>query len=242
MLPKGTQWRTPALDQAIASSDELVLETNLGADAMAQAQTMMRLGVSPNLPPLAERVPEEKRPALAAMIQAAGVPAKALDRLETWAAALTLAAVSFKLLGLDPDLGVEKTLTGAGGKPVRGLETVEEQLGFFDTLPEASQRAFLSTVLDDPAEARAQFAAMLAAWSHGDVDAIAATFNSDVTLSPELREILLKRRNAKWAGWLEKRLEQPGTSFVAVGAGHLAGPDSVQRYLKDRGLKVKRVQ
>ena len=35
---------------------------------------------------------------------------------------------------------------------------------------------------------------------------------------------------------------QPGTVMVAVGAGHLAGQESVQRYLESRGYKVKRLQ
>ena len=37
-------------------------------------------------------------------------------------------------------------------------------------------------------------------------------------------------------------MAQTGTVFVAVGAGHLAGAKSVQDYLKERGLKVTRIQ
>jgi hypothetical protein len=37
-------------------------------------------------------------------------------------------------------------------------------------------------------------------------------------------------------------LEKPGVFFVAVGAGHLVGPDSVQKMLAAKGLKVVRVQ
>jgi uncharacterized protein YbaP (TraB family) len=37
-------------------------------------------------------------------------------------------------------------------------------------------------------------------------------------------------------------MAQPGTIMVAVGAGHLAGPDSVLELLKRRGLRVSRVQ
>jgi uncharacterized protein YbaP (TraB family) len=37
-------------------------------------------------------------------------------------------------------------------------------------------------------------------------------------------------------------MAEPGTVMVAVGAGHLAGSDSVQDFLMKRGLTVSRVQ
>jgi uncharacterized protein YbaP (TraB family) len=245
MLPEGQNWRTAAFDQALAGSDELVLEVADMDDPMAMAQTMMKLGVASGLPPLRERVPEEKRAALDAMVKESGYPPAVLDRLETWAASLSLLGVTFKRLGLDPELGVEKQVTAGWkteGKPVRGLETVEEQLGFFDTLPEAQQRAFLEGAIDDPGDARKQFQAMLDAWSRGDEKAIARTFDDEANMSPELRAVLLGKRNARWAEWIDARMDQPGTVFVAVGAGHLAGRDSVQALLKARGHKAKRVQ
>ncbi|MBK8271550.1 MAG: TraB/GumN family protein [Sphingomonadales bacterium] len=59
---------------------------------------------------------------------------------------------------------------------------------------------------------------------------------------PELAQSLLYNRNANWTAWVEKRLQKPGTVFVAVGAGHLAGPDSVVALLTKEKLKVERVQ
>jgi uncharacterized protein YbaP (TraB family) len=83
---------------------------------------------------------------------------------------------------------------------------------------------------------------MLNAWTRGDVKAIAKSFNSDLSDAIELRDALLTRRNANWANWVKGRLDQPGTVLVAVGAGHLAGDQSVQTMLQRRGLKVTRVQ
>ena len=53
---------------------------------------------------------------------------------------------------------------------------------------------------------------------------------------------LIGDRNRVWAKWVEARMARPGTVFVAVGAGHLAGSDSVQHWLAQRGLKTVRVQ
>jgi uncharacterized protein YbaP (TraB family) len=245
LLPEGRSWRTPAFDSALTRADELVLEVANVDDMMASAKAMQKLGMSPGLPPIAERVPDDKRAALRAMIAESGYPEAVYDRLETWAAAMPLLGVAFNRLGLDPELGVERqigTPFRAAGKKVTGLETVEQQFGFFDTLSESAQRALLLSVVEDSKETRAQFTAMLDAWSKGDLAGVARTFDDETQLSPELKEALMGRRNAAWAEWLERRLDRPGTVFVAVGAGHLAGEQSVQAMLKAKGLKAKRVQ
>src|SRR5687767_10790742 len=188
LLPEGQAWRTPAMEAALAGSQELVLEVANVDDMMASAQAMAKMGLSQGLPPIAERVPEAKRAALKAMMAESGYPEAVYDRLETWAASLSLLGVTFKRLGLDPSLGVErqidKPFRGVAGKTVTGLETVEQQLGYFDTLPEDAQRALLLSVVEDSAETRAQFQAMLDAWSSGDLAGIARTFD-DETRSEE---------------------------------------------------------
>ena len=243
ILPEGLKWRTPAIERAIAESQTLYLETELGSDPTAAAKEMMRLGMSPGLPPLVERVPAEKRDQLRKMIASTGVPEAALNRMETWAAALTLTAVSFRQLGYSGEAGAERGLAESyTTTPVKGLETVAQQFGFFDTLPEEAQRALLAGAVDEPAAAKKQFEAMLNAWKSGDTDAIARTFDDEKALTPQLRDVLLTRRNAAWADWLAKRMDEPGTVLVAVGAGHLAGKGSVQELLKAKGLKATRVQ
>lgn len=245
LLPEGRQWRTAAFDAALRDAGELVLEVADIEDMMASAQAMAKLGMSPGLPPIAERVPEEKRAALKAMIAESGYPEAVFDRLETWAAVLPLIGVTFKRLGLEPSLGVERQIGAPfrkSGRKVTGLETVEQQFGYFDALSEEAQRALLLSVVEDSAESRAQFKAMLDSWSSGDLAGIARTFDDEARMSPELKAALMSRRNAAWADWLARRMESPGTVFVAVGAGHLAGADSVQSMLRARGLEAKRVQ
>lgn len=245
LLPPGSAWRTPAFEQALSASQELVLEVPNIDDPMAVAQAMQGLAITPGNPPLAERVAPEKRAVLEAMVKESGYPAALLDRLDTWAASLILLRVTFQKLGVQPDQGVELNLIApwkASGRPISGLETVEDQFRIFDGLSEESQRAMLAGVLDQNDDVRAQFAAMLAAWSRGDTDAIARTFNREEALSAEMNSLLIGGRNAKWADALARRMKRPGTVFVAVGAGHLAGPQSVQRMLEAKGYKAQRLQ
>ena len=246
LLPKESKWRTPTLDKAIGKSDGLYLETIIDEANPAQlAGVMASLGFAAGLPPIAERVDPTKRPALEAAIAKTGIPRVAFDRMETWAAAFSLLSLQFKSIGLEGGEGVESVLRGTfqgAGKPIGQLETNREQLGFFDTLPEAAQRALLEGSIETPGDMRQHFQGMLNAWLRGDVQSIAKTFNEDLSASPELMDALIRKRNANWSRWIEQRMAQPGTVMVAVGAGHLAGDDSVQDFLQRRGLKIRRLQ
>jgi uncharacterized protein YbaP (TraB family) len=247
ILPAGTRWMDPAIAHAVESSQSLTIETVLDQDNGKVAELLMGMGRSAGLPPLAQRVPPGKRAQLAALSKASGFPPAMFDGMKSWAAAIMLTGAALQQIGVDTaqSPGVEPQLTAlfrAANKPVDGLETPEQQLGFFDRLPESAQRAFLLATLDNPAKARADFTKMIFAWSRGDPAAIEKSFAEDPEFTPALRDLLIRQRDRNWANALARRLAQPGTVFVAVGAGHLVGPDSVQKMLAARGLKVVRVQ
>jgi len=245
LLPPDTKWRTKAFDDAAARSQQLVLEIVPEGIADQQAAAMKAMAYSPGLPPLAERVPADKRAALEALIKRSEIPATSLDGLETWAAALALGSATLRTLDVSQSEGVEQQLGDsfkAAGKPITALESVDGQMRLFDTLPEATQRRFLVSVVDSASDAGSSFTKMIDAWSSGDIRKIAVSFDAELRRSPELAETLFRRRNASWADWIRKRLDTPGTVMVAVGAGHLTGNDSVQTLLAAQGLKVTRVQ
>lgn len=245
ILPDGYRWRNAAIDRALGDADLLVLETVFENGESESAQLMMQLGVTPGLPPLSARVVPEQWPELAAMIARGPFPKEFLDQLESWAAALMLVGVTLNDLDLAEADGVEDQLEAMfreSGRPVAGLETPAEQIGFFDGLPEEAQRAFLATVIDSPGNVREEFDAMIGSWSRGDEAGIAAAFDDELEVTPALRDALLTGRNRRWAAWIARRMDEPGTVFLAVGAGHLAGGESVQHFLAERGLEAVRVQ
>jgi uncharacterized protein YbaP (TraB family) len=246
LLPQDYKWRTARFDQAVDGSDQLVVETIIDdKDPTKIMAAMSSLAFSPGLPPLAERVPPKKRAALAGAVKKSGFPPQALDRMETWAAAFILLGNQFHDMGLKGGEGVETVLRNAfttKGKPIGELETNVEQLGFFDTLPEKAQRDLLEGAISAPQDMTKDFNGMLSAWSRGDVKAIARAFNHDLAASPDLQLALIKRRNQNWTKWIEHRLSAPGSVLIAVGAGHLAGKDSVVAMLKKDGYRVRQVQ
>jgi len=246
LLPDNYNWRTPTIDKAISSSESLYVETIVDPkNPQPLVMAMRTLGYSNGLPPIADRVDPAKRPLLEAAIAKSGIPRAYFDKMETWAAAFNLLGVQYKGIGLDSENGPEQILRqafGAAGKPVGQLETNAEQLGFFDTLPESAQRSLLEGAIEPAKSATIDFDQMLRGWANGDVGVIAQTFNHDLAETPALRETLLDRRNANWTRWIEQRMAQPGVVFLAVGAGHLAGSDSVQSKLERDGYRVRRIQ
>lgn len=247
LLPENYEWETPKIGEAVSSSQQLMVETIVDQKDPSRLMTAMAALAfnTPNLPPLSARVPENKRAALAEAVRKTGLPPQAFDRMETWAAAFILLGNQFKDMGLKGGEGVEIVLRKAfaeQGKPVGELETNIEQLGFFDKLPESAQRQLLVGSIESGKGVNDEFKAMLAAWARGDVPEIAKWFNRDLSGSPELSKALIKQRNANWSRWIEQRMTQPGQIMVAVGAGHLAGKDSVIDLLKRDGWKVKRLQ
>lgn len=245
ILPDDVQWRTPALEAAIADSDRLVIEVLGLDDAQGASRIFSRLAVSPGQEKLDARIKPSLRDDLNRIIDAADIPERSLNRMETWAAALSLASAQTRGLGLNSSGGVEKKLTAQfeqAGKPIEALETIEGQLGYFDRLPEAQQRQMLTSVVEESGDSQQAFEQLFNAWMTGDIDQIVTLTDTGILIDPKTREYLLVLRNQDWAEQLDKRLQKPGTSFIAVGAAHLAGPDAVQATLAKRGYKVEKIQ
>lgn len=164
------------------------------------------------------------------------------DGMKPWMVALSLSLLPLTLEGYDPNSGVEKVLLAkAGSKPKDALETAEFQFGIFDGMPQDAQVSFMMEAAKEMGNMKSTLDRMVNHWAAGDPDALAAVMNEGMT-DPKVAEALLYNRNANWADWIKTRMEQPGTVFVAVGAGHLAGPKSVQDYLTAKGIKTSRVK
>lgn len=244
VLKPGLTWFDEAVKTAFDRSGELVLEMVAPPPAQMQ-QLALAKGFSPAGPTLTEQLPAEKRAGVAKALSEVGLPQQAYDRMKPWLAAVTVSVAPLSKLGYSADLGPEKVLTDAatkGGKKVGGLETAEQQLGFFDQLSATAQVKFLTASVDELPELPREMDKMVADWSRGDPDALAAVMNDSLKESPEVAKVLLTDRNRNWAGWIRNRMAQPGTVFVAVGAGHLAGPDAVQAQLAKLGVKAARVK
>lgn len=249
----GTNWRSAALDRVIAEAGELVMETPDASSAeMATADRMFRPMQMGKSVPILERVSPAVRPRLRAALEATQMPLDYFDSLHTWAVAFLLAGYQIAQGAAAEEPGAPVALSGAEEelgalfrrrkRPISGVETVEEQIGFFASMPLDAQRRFLEMTVGNAAgvapAAEPDAETIGTAWVRGDVEAIAAEM---AEMPPELYDVLLTRRNRAWTGWLQRRLARPGVVLFAVGAGHLAGTQSVQSMLAARGLQARRI-
>ncbi|MDQ0251696.1 uncharacterized protein YbaP (TraB family) [Sphingomonas kyeonggiensis] len=244
VLKPGLSWFDDGIRKAFDASDTLVLELVLPPDAEMQ-QIVAELGTAAAGPPLTEQLPAAEAAKMRAALPEYGMAPDSLDRAEPWLAATLLSVMPLKQLGYDDKQGAELTLTNAAkaaGKKIEGLETARQQLGYFDALPLPAQRKLLIETIDDLPQAGSKIDQAVTAWRKGDAEGLARLVNADMASAPEVSQALLVNRNRNWAGWISKRMQQPGTVFLAVGAGHLAGSESVQAELAKRGLKVERVR
>jgi hypothetical protein len=204
---------------------------------------MAKFGLDPEHP-LSTKLSEEQRKKLEKLASTYGIPAAQIEPLRPWLAGVVLAMSPIQKAGYDPKAGVERLLVAqatAEGDKIRGFETAEDQIHFFADLSEEEQLLFLVSTLDDLEKGLELLDQLAKAWIAGDVDTIGRMSIDEIKKeAPTVYEKLLVRRNKAWAEKIEQMLKGSGVQQIAVGAAHLAGPDSVQAQLAKRGIKVEK--
>ncbi len=244
VLKPGLSWFDEGVKKAFDESQEVVLEMVM-PDPQAMTALIQRLAISTGGPALPDKLAPDKKAAYLKALSDLGLPANAFDRTDPWFASTNLSLLPLIKLGYDPAAGAEAKITEAAKtarKTVTGLETAEQQLGYFESMSDGAQIALLNSTVAELPRMQPMIENMVAAWAAGDPDKLGAIMNEGLTETPEVAKILLTDRNQRWADWIDARLEKPGTVFVAVGAGHLAGKDSVIADLEKKKLKVTRVK
>ena len=245
VMKPGIDWFHGDVKRAFDRSDQLVLEIIEPDDPNAIGTTMAGLALAKDGMKLSDRLTAEARTKYQAAMDANRLLWRTFDMFNPWMSGMALSVAPLDRLGYKNDLGAEKILRSAAeaaGKKVDALETVEQQMGFFAGLPMEQQVQFLNATVDGLPEMETEFGDLLRYWQAGQPDKLAKSMNESLEATPELAQVLLTGRNANWAKWIRTRLDQPGTVFVAVGAGHLAGKGSVQDQLKRLGLRANRLK
>jgi uncharacterized protein YbaP (TraB family) len=242
LLPTDLDWMDDEIEAAFNASEELVTEVNMEDTTSHQPQDILALASLEEGQTLRSLMREEDRIEYEQGLEFLDLPAQAFDRFEPWFAYMTLGTMLPMKAGFEGNSGADITLTQmAGDKQREALETMDFQLDLFDGLALEQQLPLLDQTISRIPRSKEFFENLVSYWMHGDVDAIATIMNWGFS-DPAVYDRLVSNRNANWAEWIGERLDQPGTVFMAVGAGHLAGRGSVQEQLADRGISTVRVQ
>lgn len=244
VLRPTTAWGTARVDAAFDSADEIYLEISNPDDQAALIPIIQQHGLDP-ANPLSSRLTAEEFAKFDEAAKTIGASGAQLDAFRPWLAALQLSLAPLTKAGYDPQSGVESILLArakAAGKPVKGFETLDQQIRILADLPEDVQLGFLRSTLEDYDQAATMLDGMVTSWSTADVAGLERVMVDEMqTETPQVYEALLVRRNQDWANQIQTLLAGSGTVFIAVGAAHLAGDDSVQEILEDRGVAAERL-
>ena len=244
------KWETPKVKDALAASDVVYLEVkDIDPASMAAMQPIvLQMGMDAEHP-LSGKISKADVELMDSAAKGLGLPGEQMfEPMRPWMASMVLSMLPASKAGFAVDSGVDGKIAAEAkdlGKPVKGFETAEEQMHFLADIPEAEQVEMLHKTLVDMPKSATELNEMVADWTNGEVDKIAAMENDEMkTKYPALYDKLLLKRNEKFAEVLAGLLKDPatGTVFVTIGAAHLAGPDSVMKMLEKKGFSAVRVE
>jgi uncharacterized protein len=243
ILRPGITWFDEAVKQAFDKSDTLVLEiidpSEKEAERGINTYAVDRSGKS-----LRSKLNPEQKKSYDAALKKLGAPVTALNNYKPWFGSVKIEMDDLIARGYNLNSGVEVALTEAAieaNKRVDSLETFSGQLRIFNSISEKSQIDLLMDTVKTVSQETTEMDQLVDLWAKSDPEGLAKVMNEGLP-EGELRTALLTKRNANWAAWISQRMAKPGIVFVAVGAGHLSGADSVQQQLKSYKVEAKRIE
>ncbi|MGI9295928.1 MAG: TraB/GumN family protein [Pseudomonadales bacterium] len=248
ILPPGTDWTSAAMDAAMADTTTTYIEAD-GKSPQAQQelqQVMQQYGLNPAGVTLSSILGAERAAKFAVVAEQYGVPLANLEPLRPWLASMTLSLVAYQQAGFDFQSGAETTIIAKAKEQndaMRNLETGVEQIKALASLDEIQDYTSFDEELAQLANLKEEIAPVVEAWRTGDLKTIEHSLVKMIRdVSPAAFDILLKNRNANWVRHITALMTGEGSYFIAVGAAHLVGKDSVVDMLREGGYVVMRVQ
>lgn len=231
-----------AIERVFTEADVVVFELNL-EQTMFNAFGLVIAGYYQDERTLRGAVSDETWALLEENGDALPMPLDFLAKAKPWFLALMLSVGELEDSGFSAEAGIDQILfrrAKEADKPRAALETVVDQLAFFDGLTAREQELFLLQTLTELEGAPEQADEVIALWERGDAEGLAEVFQEGDEEFPAVREKLLIERNRRWTPRIAELLREHGTVLVVVGTAHLVGEDSVVDLLREAGFEVTR--
>lgn len=163
-----------------------------------------------------------------------------MSKLKPFAVVQLATQMSIKVPTESYELTIESQAKG-DKTPVLGLETIEDQIGIFDNMDSTSQAKMVMESIRDYAESDSLTAKMQSIYLKQNVDLMYQLITESEGSIQDMTTELLDDRNTKWIPLISAFIQNKNT-FIAVGAGHLGGPNGVLRLLEKAGYTLIPIQ
>lgn len=228
------------VERAWQQSHALVMEVDMTHISQAQWQEMGAITRLVDGKTLKDHLPIDlyRRTLIAAGQN--GLNESMLAPLRPWFAAITLTQAALERTGYRGEFGVDQHFAkraNDGGKPIVGLETLLEQLGYLASVGD-NQTLMLESTLDELPDLEKGFAEVMKAWQDGDQATLINLLKEEMAppkLQAWLEQTLLAERNRNW---VKKWPGLPNESFIVVGALHLYGEQGLLALLEQQGWRI----
>jgi len=231
------------INSAFEKSKIVAFETDMkNLESPEIQQKILAKAMLPADQSLKDLVSAETYSSLSKHLSEAGMPGMIFDRLKPGLAALTLAVLELQKLGYDPEYGIDRHFqkrAEKAGKEFVALETVEFQVDLVTSFEKVEAEDLLKTTLKDLKRGQTIFGELTGAWEKGDFDKLEALLNESMREVPGLFKRMVTDRNKAWVPKIEELIRGKQPAIVIVGAGHLAGKDSVVDLLRTKGYKLE---
>ncbi|MGE6125023.1 TraB/GumN family protein [Aeromonas rivipollensis] len=228
------------VERAWQQSRALVMEVDMTHISQAQWQEMGAITRLVDGKTLKDHLPIDlyRRTLIAAGQN--GLNESMLAPLRPWFAAITLTQAALERTGYRGEFGVDQHFAkraNDGGKPIIGLETLLEQLGYLASVGD-NQTLMLESTLDELPDLEKGFAEVMKAWQDGDQATLINLLKEEMAppkLQAWLEQTLLAERNRNW---VKRWPGLPNESFIVVGALHLYGEQGLLALLEQQGWRI----
>ncbi|WP_235297708.1 TraB/GumN family protein [Portibacter marinus] len=123
-------------------------------------------------------------------------------------------------------------------KGTGGLETIEYQMSVFDSIPYEEQADMLLETIELGDAGGETMRKMVDIYKEQNIEGMQEMFKEEGSDLEGHEDVLLINRNKNWIPVISREMKE-GTTFFAVGAGHLGGPQGVIHLLREAGFTVK---
>ena len=250
MIPADDYFLPATVESALAASDRVAFE--IDTREMENPATIFGLMGKMNMlndTTLADLLTKEEYAMVTEHFEKAGLPMMLFERMKPMFLSAMIGqdlkdlAGGFGGANATKSYEIELTnIAKTGKKEILGLETIDFQLSLFDSIPYTVQADMLVSAINSESDPAAddQFAQMVDMYKRRAVAEMASMISEESSDSGNFEELLLTKRNISWIAPMQELMAK-GTTFFAVGAGHLGNDKGVIALLRSKGYSVEPV-